>query len=144
MKNEDKFTQTISTINKNVVRFLIVIMTFCLILGSIHLVFSIYQNIIDSTTYFMLLDVKDLLGIFNLVLIIAVGYELIKSLVLIISSDAIPTVPIIQIAIVAIANKIITLDIKHTDANIIIGLALLISGLGLSYFLLKYPKSEKN
>ncbi len=143
MKNQDKFTTVILKINKNVIRFLIGIMTFSLILGSLHLVYLVVQKALDPTPFFILLDVTDLLSIFNLVLIIAVGYELIKSLVLIITSEEIPTVPIVQIAIVAVANKIITLDLKHSDPNMIIGLALLISGLGLAYFLMKYKKTPQ-
>jgi len=143
MKNQDKFTTVILKINKNIIRFLIGIMTFSLILGSLHLVYLVLQKALDPTPFFILLDVTDLLSIFNLVLIIAVGYELIKSLVLIITSEEIPTVPILQIAIVAVANKIITLDLKHTDPNIIIGLALLISGLGIAHFLLKYKKPQE-
>ncbi|POY39699.1 hypothetical protein C3L50_07635 [Flavobacterium alvei] len=143
MKNQDTFTTVILKINKNVIRFLIGMMTFSLILGSAHLIYLVVQKAIDPTPFFLLLDVSDLLSIFNLVLIIAVGYELIKSLVLIITSEEIPTVPIVQIAIVAVANKIITLDLKHSDPNMIIGLALLISALGLAHFLLKYKKCEK-
>lgn len=140
MKDYDRFTASILKINKNVIRISIGIMTFSLILGSLHLVYLVAQKALDSTPFFILLDVTDLLSIFNLVLIIAVGYELIKSLVLIITSEETPTVPIVQIAIVAVANKIITLDLKHSDPNMIIGLALLISGLGLAHFLLKYKK----
>ena len=75
-------------------------------------------------------------------MIIAIGYELIKSLLLIISSDTVPTIPIIQIAIIAVSNKIITLDINQTDETTLIGLALLIAALGLAYFLMKYRKES--
>jgi uncharacterized membrane protein (DUF373 family) len=73
-------------------------------------------------------------------LIIAVGYELIKSLILIITSETIPSAPIIQIAIIAVANKIITLDIKHTEPIMVVGLGVLIAALGLTHFLLNYRK----
>jgi uncharacterized membrane protein (DUF373 family) len=142
MKGNDKFSNIISIINKNVIRVLIGVMTFSLILGSLHLIYLVYQEIIGTSPHF-LLDVTNLLNIFSLVIIIAVGYELIKSLILIISSDVIPTVPIIQIAIVAVANKIITLDTKHTEPNMVIGLAVLIGALGLVHFLLKYYKSQQ-
>lgn len=81
---------------------------------------------------------------FNLILIIAIGYELIKSLILIISSNTVPTLPIIQIAIIAVSNKIITLDIKQTNVYILIGLALLIAALGLTYFLMKYFETQRD
>ncbi|MEP6712954.1 MAG: phosphate-starvation-inducible PsiE family protein [Ferruginibacter sp.] len=142
MESNDKFSKITGVINKTVMRILIGIMTFSLILASLHLIYLVYQHIFDHAPYF-LIDVSTLFDIFNLVLVIAVGYELIKSLVLIISSDTIPTIPIIQIAIIAVANKIITLDIKHTEPNIIIGLAILIGTLGLTHFLVKYAKPVK-
>lgn len=77
-------------------------------------------------------------------MIIAVGYELIKALLLIILSNTIPTVQIIEISIIAISTKIITLDIQLTNSNIIMSLALMIAALGLAYFLLKYCKKSQN
>ena len=55
-----------------------------------------------------------------------------------------PTIPIIEISIIAISTKIITLDVKQTNSNVIISLALLIAALGLAYFLLKYCKKLQN
>jgi|GEM_PF-1243648 len=144
MKSSDRFSAVISAINKNVIRLLIGIMTLALLLGSIHLIYIVYHQVIDQSPHFLLLDVANLFDIFGLVLIIAVGYELIKSLILIISSETIPTVPIVQIAIVAVANKIITLDLKHTEPLTITGLAILIAGLGLTHFFLRYYKATPN
>jgi uncharacterized membrane protein (DUF373 family) len=142
MKSNDKFSNIISGTNKNVIRVLIGIMTFALLPGSIYLIYVVYREVIDESPHFLLLDVTSLINIFSSVLIIAVGYELIKSLMLIISSDNIPTVPIIQIAIVAVANKIITLDLKHAGPLAIIGLAILIAVLGLAHFLLQYYQAR--
>ena len=138
MKNNDKFSNIILGINKNVIRVLIGLMTITLILSTLHLMTVEYQKIKEHP--FLLVDVSTLFEVFNLILIIAIGYELVKSLLLIISSDIVPTVPIIQIAIIAVANKIITLDINQTNVNTIIGLALLTAALGLAHFLLKYCK----
>ena len=142
MKNNDKFSTIILGINKTVIRFLIGLMTLTLILGTLHLMILEYQKIKEHP--FLLVDVSTLFEVFNLILIIAIGYELIKSLLIIISSDTVPTVPIIQIAIIAVSNKIITLDIKQTDVNTLIGLALLIAALGVAHFLLKYRKEGLN
>ena len=140
MNNNDKFSTIILGINKNVIRVLIGLMTLTLILSTLHLMSSEYQKI--KAHPFLLVDVSTLFEVFNLILIIAIGYELIKSLLLIISSDTVPTIPIIQIAIIAVSNKIITLDINQTDETTLIGLALLIAALGLAYFLMKYRKES--
>jgi uncharacterized membrane protein (DUF373 family) len=142
MNSNDKFSNIILGINKNIIRVLIGIMTIILILGTIHLIFLESKKI--TSPPYLLIDVSTLFEVFNLILIIAVGYELIKALLLIISSDIIPTVPIIEISIIAISTKIITLDIRQTNSNVILSLALLIAALGLTYFLLKYCKTPQN
>lgn len=142
MKSNDKFSNMILGINNNIIRVLIGIMTLILILGTVHLVYLEFNKI--TSPPYLLIDVSTLFEVFNLILIIAVGYELIKALLLIISSDIIPTIPIIEISIIAISTKIITLDIQQTNSNVIISLALLIAALGLTYFLLKYCKTPQN
>ena len=142
MSSEDNFARKIIVINKNIIRILIAIMTLMLVLGTLHLIYLEFKKI--TAPPYLLIDVSTLLEVFNLILIIAVGYELIKALLLIISSDTIPTIQIIEISIIAIATKIITLDVKQTNSTVIIGLALLIAALGLAYFLLKYFAKPKN
>jgi uncharacterized membrane protein (DUF373 family) len=93
MNSNDKFSRIIIGINKNIIRVLIAIMTIMLILGTLHLIYLEYKKI--TAPPYLLIDVSTLLEVFNLILIIAVGYELIKALLLIISSNTIPTVPII-------------------------------------------------
>jgi uncharacterized membrane protein (DUF373 family) len=142
MKSDEQFLRIIIGINKNIIRILVSIMTVMLILGTIQLIFLEFKKITNPP--YLLKEVSTLVEVFNLILIIAVGYELIKALLLIISSNTIPTVPIIEISIIAISTKIITLDIKQTNSNFIISLALLIAALGLSYFLLKFCKTSQN
>ena len=132
MKSPYKFSSIVLGINKNVIRVIIGIMTLTLILGTANLIYLEMVKIIVHP--YFLVDVSTLFEVFNLILIIAIGYELIKSLILIISSDTVPTAPILQIAIIAVSNKIITLDIKQTNVNVLIGLALLIAALGLAHF----------
>lgn len=141
MNDKDKFETIILGINKNVIRVLIGIMTLSLILGTLKLLYLEVSKIILHP--YLLVDISTLFEVFNLILIIAIGYELVRSLILIISSDTIPAIPIIQIAIIAVSNKIITLDIKQTNVNTLIGLAMLIAALGLAYFLMKCSQRKQ-
>ncbi len=142
MKSNDKFSNIILGINKNIIRVLIGIITLILILSTVNLVYIEFKKI--TSPPYLLVEVSTLFEVFNLILIIALGYELKKALLLIISSPIIPTIPIIEISIIAISTKIITLDIQQTNSNVIISLALLIAALGLTYFLLKYCKTPEN
>lgn len=134
------FNRNIILFNKLIIKFLLIILSICLLLASADIVYVIYQKLKEPP--YWLIDVTTLFDVFSLVLIIAIGYELIKSLILVISSESIPSFPIIQIAIIAVANKIITLDIKHTDAVTLFGLAALLAALGAAYFFHKTGKGK--
>lgn len=130
--DNDKFAKPVLFVNKLIIKFLVCVLTLCLILATIHLVMALGQKIIEPP--FLVIDLPTLFEGFSLVLIIAIGYELVKSLLIIISSHSIPSLPVVQIAIIAVANKIITIDVKHTDPYILYGLAAIMTGLGVTYF----------
>lgn len=135
--NIDKFSGIILSLLKNLIRALIMIITLCLLLGSISLIYDVYLKM--AAPPFLLLEADTLLNVFRLVLIAVVGFELVKSLTLIISSDRIPFVQIIEISIIAVVNKVITLEIA--DIDIILSLAALIVALGILLFFSKYKSS---
>src|SRR5882724_11231757 len=88
MADTNKIDSAVITIGKWIVRILMVLLIICLVFGTIHLIRTIYLSI--SEPPFLMLDVVTLFEVFNLLLIIAVGYELIKSLHTIITADTIP------------------------------------------------------
>ncbi len=111
---------------------IIVILTISLIASSLHLIYSIFVQI--QAPPFFLIKAEILYQIFSSALIIAIGYELIKSIIIIITSNEIPALPITKIAIIAVANKVITLDIKNLSHLTIFGIASLMIGLAMIYF----------
>lgn len=128
------FIDITSTVGKYIIKTVVVLMTFSLVLGTGQLMYVLYTTIVNPP-YAFLIDVKELYNIFKLCLIIVVGYELLKSLLLIIDSDSIPVSPIISIGIIAIVNKVITLDFQTTDGYTIAGMAALILALAVARFL---------
>jgi uncharacterized membrane protein (DUF373 family) len=116
------------------------VLAISLILGTIHLIISTYKSIAFEEPYHVV-DVKDLYPIFNLILIIVVGIELLKSIFYISDHDKIPVKTILLIAIVAMANKAITLDVKAAGMNIMIGISVLILTMAISYFFTKDSNS---
>ncbi len=138
--NHTRYATAITKVNKGLINVLVLVMTIALILSLVQLIFYISRVVIEPPYPFML-DVNELFEVFKLCLIIAVGYELIKSLLIIVGSEVIPVVPIVKIALIAIANKIITLDLHTTEALTIVGMALLVMALALCLFFLS-PKPE--
>lgn len=93
MSSEGKFSRIIIGISKNIMRVLIAIMTLMLILSALHVICLEFKKIIAPP--YLLIDVSTLFEAFGVMLVFAVGFELTKELLLIISSNTIPTVQII-------------------------------------------------
>ena len=136
----NKFDKVLKWVNHFVLKYLVLVLTICIFLGAIHLTIIIVQRLMEPP--YALLEVSSLLEIFNLVLIIVVGYELIKTISVIASSDTIPIVPIIQIAMTGVATKIITFDMKHSDPAYIYGIAALMLALSASLFFANFKKEK--
>lgn len=141
MKPTDKFSQNVLGSLKYLIKTLVIIMTVSILLGMVNLIYLLFYKITSPPVVYML-DVNDLYGMFKLSLIILVGYELVKSLLIIINSHSIPSKTILNIAIIAVANKIITLDISHTEYTTVLALAALAIALGVSNYFLKNDLNE--
>ena len=142
MNDGNKYDKVLSFINRGVVRCLMGILTLSLIGGSIDLMRIIILDVLSSP--FMLIDVRALFEIFNLILIIAIGFELFKALHIVVTSNLIPSLPIIQIALIAIANKVITLDMKAINPQTMYGLAALMLVLGIAHYFVKTKRNDES
>lgn len=122
---EQKILNIFKIISKVILFMLMFILIISLLLGTINLIINLIGSIVQEKPYY-LVDIKDLYPVFNLILIIIVGIELLKSMTYILDHTRIPYRTILQIAIMAVANKIITLDIKSEGMNTMIGLGVLV------------------
>ena len=50
---------------------------------------------------------------------------------------------VIEVVVIALCNKIITLDTKHTTGDVLLGLAALLIGLSFGYFVLRFRTLNK-
>lgn len=139
---ENNLLSIYGKIGKWLLYLLMGLVIFSMLFGSIHLIILFFQNVWEHDPYPFSLDVKKLFDIFSFILIIVVGYELFKSITYILKSDKIPVKAILEIALIAVANKIITLDLLKVGANMLISLGVLLAGIGVAYML--FTKGEKN
>ncbi|MBU3677594.1 MAG: hypothetical protein FGM54_10525 [Chitinophagaceae bacterium] len=117
-----------------IIIFLMIMLMLSMILGAIDLLIDVFTMIFSQDPYLVVMKVNDLYSIFSVIIIIIVGYELFKSMYLILKSDQIPVKSIIKIAAIAIGNKVITLNIKESPHLELFGLAALILSIGAAYF----------
>ena len=123
---------------KSTARYIIIILMFLLvlsmILGTGHLFIQIFQMIVSPDPYPFLINVEDLYIVFSILLIIVVGYELFKSMFLILNNDKIPVKSILKIAAIAMANKVITTNFKHAEMSTEISIGVILFAIGVAYY----------
>ena len=123
-----------AAVAKYLLLFILIILVLSMISAAGHLTYYWYTRLISPDPLYLVLNINELFEIFGMILILVVGYELVKSISLILHSDKIPFLQILQIAVIAISNKIITLDIHNTDFHTFLGLAGIMLSIGVAYF----------
>ncbi|SDN10922.1 Uncharacterized membrane protein, DUF373 family [Daejeonella rubra] len=141
MEGRSKYDKILVRISNILLRYLMGVICFCLILATIGLTKTLIIDLFKSPI--LLLNANNLISdVFQSILIIVIGYELFKALHIVVNSRAIPDLPIVQIAIIALANKIIALDVLIDDYKIMLGLATILTALAISHYLLRSKKTQ--
>lgn len=118
------------------IRVLIVMMGVVLALVVIDLGWIIGKDIAESR--FFLLSIDQLLEIFGLFLLVMIGLELLETVMRTYITKGQPHYEVVlTVAIIAVARKIIILEMREVDAWLLIGIASLITGLTVGYFFMK-------
>ncbi len=131
----------VETIEKLIIRALVILLLLAMVLGTIELGRVTILEVFAPP--FLLLDISKIFEGFGLALIILIGLELLKVLKLFLLEDKIKPEIIVEIAVIAICNKIITLDTKHTSGDVLLGIAAILIGLSVGYYVFRFRTSNK-
>jgi uncharacterized membrane protein (DUF373 family) len=143
IKNEEKILNGYKHISKIIILILMLVLIAGMTLATIRLIILFVNLVITPDPVPYLINLDDMYTVFTWLLIIVVGYELFKSLTLLLKHDQIPVKSILKIAAIAIANKVITTNIKTIDMQAMIGVSVLIASVGLTFFFFsKDPDSD--
>ena len=125
----------IEHVERYVVYALVILLLISVTLGTIELSRVILRGIINAP--WLLVEVNTLFESFALFLVIVIGLELLKSIKSYLVNGSINPAFVIEVAIIALGNKLITLDLKHTPPELLVGMAAILLGLSATYFVLK-------
>ena len=92
----------------------------------------------------LLPQINDLLDIFGFFLLILIGVELLETIRAYLSEHVVHVEVVIEVALIAIARKVIILDLKETSANSLIGIAAIITALAVAYYLVLIWRRTKS
>ena len=124
-----------------IILFVLLLLMIVLVLSTVELAVLTVQQILTPPIF--LLDVSRLLEIFSFVLMLLIGLELIESVEIYLEHTNAKSLaePILLIAIIAIARKIIVLDVKALEPMAVIGLAAILLALTIGYYLMRKTRT---
>lgn len=126
------------------VTILMLLMSVVLGLSTLDLGWIIIKDILSDPV--LLLSVDELLDLFGFFMLVIIGIELLETIM---KTYLIQDQPhfevVLSVAIIAIARKVIILDIKEVDGISLIGIATIVLALTIGYFLMKrsYPRADE-
>jgi uncharacterized membrane protein (DUF373 family) len=127
---------------KIMIQALMVMMAIVLGLATLDLAYLIIKESIHSP--YLLLSVEQLLDIFGLFMLVLIGIELLETIMkTFITQDQPHYEVVLSVAIIAIARKVIILDLKEVDSLSLLGIASIIIALTVGYFLMKRSHSQE-
>ncbi|MGE5856470.1 MAG: phosphate-starvation-inducible PsiE family protein [Syntrophaceae bacterium] len=118
-----------------VIRALVVMMALVVLFASLDLAWIIIQDLIVPP--YLLFDVSRLLEIFGMFLLVLIGIELLESIRAYLDHRVIHVEVVMTVALIAIARKVIILDVKDLDGLKLIGIGVIIVALAVGYVYIK-------
>lgn len=116
------------------VKILAVLMVFVIYWSIADVFYVLYERL--ATPPMWLLDVEDILQVFGAFMAVLIAIEIFINIRLYLGTSVIPVQLVLATALMAVARKIIVLDLKIVSAEQIVGLALVTIALGVSYWMI--------
>ena len=126
----------LSKFERYIVLALLVMMGTVVLLGTIELGVVLVTRMVEPPG-FLLLNLAEMLELFSLFLLILVGLELIEVIKDYLRDDTVHAEIVLLVAIIAVARKVVVMDLKSMQPLTLVGLAAVIVALAVAYYLLK-------
>lgn len=127
-----KLIRTFETV---IITFLVILMMIVVGLSAMELAVMLWIQVIRPPN--LLLDLTELLEVLGFFMMVLIGLELLETIKNYLTQHALHVEVVILVAMIAIARKVIILDMKEISAASMAGIALLLISLAASYFLVK-------
>ena len=125
----------IKKFERYIVVALIVMMVLVILISTVELGWIIIQDLMRPPMFF--LEIDDLLEIFGFFLLVLIGIELLETIRAYLVEHVIHVEIVLEVALIAIARKVIILDIEKYEGLTIIGTAALILAVAVAFYAVK-------
>jgi uncharacterized membrane protein (DUF373 family) len=132
----------LTKVQKLIAIALSVLLVIVVTLSSVHLGFLIAEEIWTPPRF--LIPVQGLLEIFSFFLLILIGVELLETLKAYLRKDVIHVRLVLEVALIAMARKVIVLEPGNVSALTLFGVAALILALGIAFYFERQAQREQS
>ncbi|WP_316896355.1 phosphate-starvation-inducible PsiE family protein [Pseudodesulfovibrio indicus] len=131
---EDPLIRRLWTFIRLSVKLLAVLMTLVIIWGILDVIWVLYQRMMTPPVF--LLNINDILATFGAFMAVLIAIEIFANIVIYLEYRMIHLKLVISTALMAAARKVIVLDFKVHDSQIVFSLGVIIVALGICYWLI--------
>jgi uncharacterized membrane protein (DUF373 family) len=136
LKRDTDMLTALRKFEKALIQVLMVMMAIILALATIDLGWTILKDILQPLS--IVISVEQLLELFGLFMLVIIGIELLETIMKTYLTQGTPHYEVVlSVAIIAIARKVIILDIKETSSMSLLGIAAIIVSLTVGYYFMK-------
>jgi uncharacterized membrane protein (DUF373 family) len=115
------------------VRVLAVLMVFVILMGVVDVGWTLYQKLVAPPTF--ILTIADILATFGSFMAVLIAIEIFVNITIYLREDIIHVKIVLATALMAIARKVIILDMEKVDAPYLWGIASIVFALSIAYWL---------
>ena len=120
---------------KVIVYSLLIMMAVTIFLATLDLGWILVKDIITPPVF--LVSVNELLEIFGMFLLVLIGIELLETIKTYSAESKVHLEVVLMVALIAVARKVIILNLKEISNLTLVGLAAVIIALSVGYYLVK-------
>ncbi|WP_240746441.1 phosphate-starvation-inducible PsiE family protein [Desulfuromonas acetexigens] len=139
-QHEDPLIRVLHRIIRAAVRVLAVLMVLVIIWGIGDVVYVLYQRL--TSPPFLLLNINDIFATFGAFMAVLIAIEIFINIRLYLGTNVVPIRLVVATALMAIARKVIVLDLEKIGPDYVLGIAAVVLALGITYWLLSKNRPE--
>ena len=132
-EHPDPLIRSLHGIIRLCVRFLAVLMVMVILFGVADVIYVLYTRL--TSPPYLLLDVEDIFVVFASFMVVLIAIEIFINIRLYLGSNTLPIKLVLATALMAIARKVIVLDLDKIGSTYVFAIAAVVLALGVTYWL---------
>ena len=138
---EDPLIAVLHRLIRFAIRILAVLMTAVIFWAVADVLLVLYEKL--STPPVFLLDMTDIFQVFAAFLAVLIAIEIFANITLYLRDDVIHVKLVVATALMAIARKVIVLDLSILEPSYLYAIAAIVIALGITYWLLSFRTAKE-